>query len=119
MLAEWIMERHGWDAVWFLGSNRPHPRWWQFARRDACYVGTWTGPDMDLICVRRCETDEEAEQWLSPGGRTILHAALRSWWRLRGHRRGLFCWLGSHRWWPPTDPVVCLRCGRPIADRER
>jgi hypothetical protein len=82
VLVEWIMDRFGWRDVWFLGANRPKPRWWQFISSECCFVGVWTGPDADLICVQECETATEAEAYLSPGGWTILHAACRSWLKL-------------------------------------
>ena len=77
------MERHGWRDVWFLGSNRPHPRWWQFIGPKACAVGIWTGPELDLICVCECRNREEAERCLSPFGWTITHAAFRAWLKRR------------------------------------
>jgi len=79
------MDRYGWDAVWFLGSNGrkgKYARPLNFLRRDACLVGTWTGPDNDLLCVRRCRTAEDAEKYLSPAGWTITDAAIRAWWKL-------------------------------------
>jgi len=81
MIAEWLMERYGWDAVWFLGSNRPERfrHWWNFIGPNTCYIGVWTGPDLDLLCVRECPTATEAEQNLSPAGWTITHAAILSW----------------------------------------
>lgn len=85
MIAEWLMERYGWDAVWFLGSNGRTGRYSRplnFLRRDACLVGTWTGPDLDLLCVRKCQTAEDAEAYLSPSGWTVTHAAIRAWWKL-------------------------------------
>lgn len=83
MLAEWLMERYGWHDVWFLGSNGLTSGPLRFVRPDACYVGIWTGPDMDLLCVRECPTAEEAERCLSPSGWTILHASIRSWLKLK------------------------------------
>ena len=86
MLAELIMSRCGWDAVWFLAARGatlpPGARWWHFLRKGACLVGTWTGPDGDLLCVRPCLTVEEAERWLAPPGRTVLDATTRSLWLL-------------------------------------
>jgi hypothetical protein len=79
MIAEWLMERYGWDAVWFLGSNGLRRGPWRFFGPDTCLVGTWTGPDLDLLCVRKCRTSEEAEGCLSPEGWTITHAAIRAW----------------------------------------
>lgn len=85
MIAEFIMSRCGWDAVWYPAarSDAPAPgeHWWQFLRVGACLVGTWTGPDGDLLCVRRCEDAASAEANLSPPGRTILDAALRALWQ--------------------------------------
>lgn len=85
MLAEFIMARCGWDAIWFLAADgdppAPGARWWYFLRQGACLVGTWTGPDGDLLCVRPCTTSTEAELNLAPPGRTILDATLRSLWR--------------------------------------
>jgi len=72
VLAEWLMERYGWRDVWYLGSNRPerYRHWWNFIGPSACYVGVWTGPELDLLCVRRCTTRGEAEENLSPPGWT-------------------------------------------------
>ena len=80
MLAEWLMNRYGWHDVWYLGSNKPdrYRRWWQFFGPNTCYVGVWTGPDADLLCVCECATNEEATLCLSPSGWTIGHAAIRS-----------------------------------------
>jgi hypothetical protein len=43
------------------------------------YVGYWTGPDGDLIAVRRASTSSgAANYWLSPPGNTLLGALLRA-----------------------------------------
>jgi hypothetical protein len=55
MVYDVVMEYFGWDSLW-----HPNPGQW--------YVGIWTGPDRDLLCVKHCETAEEAEQCLSPQG---------------------------------------------------
>ncbi len=88
MIAEYIMSRCGWDAVWYLGGDpssarylrAPGARWWHFLRAGACLVGEWTGPDMDLLCVRQCDSAADARRWLSPPGRFVLDATLRSLW---------------------------------------
>ncbi len=89
MLVECLMERYGWEAVWFLGRNglRRNCHLFGFLNRYTCYVGTWTGPDLDLICVCRCKSSEEAEKSLSEPGYTILHAVIRSWLKLRRLRK--------------------------------
>lgn len=88
MIVEWFMDRYGWRDIWYLGSNRPeqYRHWWSFITEKAAYVGVWTGPQLDLICVRECETNAEAEIWLSPEGWTIFDAALRSWFKLKSRR---------------------------------
>jgi len=101
VIAEYIMSRCNWDAVWFRGTYGPGATpWWTGPGRDpwerpwwslhfltvnrrgeghVC-VGVWAGPDGDLLCVRDCDTLEDAGEWLAPSGRTILHAALKSLW---------------------------------------
>lgn len=48
-------------------SARSGPRW---------HAGIWTGPERDLLCVKHCNTNAEAERWLSPGGWTPEEAVL-------------------------------------------
>ncbi len=79
MLTEWLMEHYGWPDVWFLGSNGLRRGPFKFIGPGVCFVGVWTGPDRDLLCVKECETRDEAEKNLSPAGWTIAHAAIRSW----------------------------------------
>ena len=94
MIAETLMHFCGWDAVWYCdvrsdGDPEELRQWWReiIPAKDGCLVGTWTGPDGDLLCVRECDTAQEAERWLAPPGRTILHAAVRSLWvRVTGQR---------------------------------
>jgi len=82
MLIEWLMERYGWRDVWYLGSNGLRRGAFRFLGPETCYVGIWTGPKRDLLCVRECSTLQEAEACLSPPGWTILHAAFRAWVKL-------------------------------------
>lgn len=79
MLDEFLMERYGWDTVWFLGSNGLKHGPFRFFGPDTCVVGVWTGPNRDLLCVKECATAEEAEACLSPSGWSITHAVLRAW----------------------------------------
>lgn len=82
------MATYGWE-VWSPGVATPAPLpdwleplpWWQSWRAISCgsfLVGRWTGANGDLLCVKACETNKEAERWLSPPGYTILDACLRS-----------------------------------------
>lgn len=72
MLLEALMARHGWSDLAWTG---PVPLRW-YIKRPRWFVGVWTGPQHDLICVRHASTNEEAEALLSPAGWTPLHAAL-------------------------------------------
>lgn len=75
MLIEYIMHRFQWDTVWYAGM----PSFWQSItnrRGGRFHVGQWTGPQLDLVCLKRCKTNEEAEKWLSPEGRTIFLATI-------------------------------------------
>ncbi len=79
MIAELIMHYSSFGDVWYahpgrlINAIRWSGRW---------HVGNWTGPQHDLICVKNCSTNAEAERWLSPGGRTILSAAIKALWLL-------------------------------------
>jgi hypothetical protein len=75
MLLRWLMNRYGWDTVWApgMGDVSFQRRWLAW---DSYRVGIWTGPDMDMLCTKWCATDRDAERWLSPGGPTMLLAAM-------------------------------------------
>ncbi len=84
MLTELIMHRMGWTDIWYAhpGSRGVFRDVWRWLRWDGrWHVGVWTGPEADLLSVRYCDTNAEAERWLSPGGRTILTAVLGALWR--------------------------------------
>lgn len=98
MLARLVMHCFGWSDVWFTGgislygpawfARIPHRTWRSLKSAVApgraygsVFVGRWTGPQHDLICIRECSTNEEAERWLSPPARTITGAALKSAWK--------------------------------------
>jgi hypothetical protein len=82
MFTEWLMEHCGWRDIWFLGSNGLRRGPFRFVGPGVCFVGVWTGPDRDLLCVKECQTSDEAERWLSPAGWTVAHAAIRSYLKL-------------------------------------
>ncbi len=85
MIAELIMATYGWTAVWAPGVGNPeNPVSAEKGHRPlhtfkSCgfLVGVWTGPDKDLLCVRRTDWMPDAERYKSPHGRTILDAVLR------------------------------------------
>lgn len=71
MLTRLIMRRMHWDAIWYADRGPRLAGLW--------HVGTWTGPERDLVCIRRCATNEEARLALSPSSRTLLGAAFLAW----------------------------------------
>lgn len=81
MLAEYIMFKMGWTEVWLPGASGREPSLpgaGQLFEEGTAVVGMWTGPDDDLLCVKRHDHDvEQARRWCSPPGRTILDACLR------------------------------------------
>ena len=91
----------GFDSLWFCGG-------W--------FAGVWTGPQRDLICVKKCDTNQEAEIWLSPEGDTPEDAtrlALEKQSRLAVGRR--ICqrcgFVGA---WP-ENVEWCSRCHEELA----
>jgi len=68
--AELLMHEARFSDIWYAypgpgPENRFGERW---------HAGVWTGPQHDLICVKRCKTNEEANRWLSPGANSIQEA---------------------------------------------
>ena len=76
----WLIVHHlKWDALWYAN---PGPTYLQYLRifGPRWHAGTWTGPDGDLVCVKKCHTSAEAERCLSPSGWTPGDAVLRALW---------------------------------------
>ena len=65
-----LMHATGFTDIWYA---HPGP---DGILRNRWHAGFWTGPQKDLICVKKCETNEEAEEWLSPGANTPIAAIL-------------------------------------------
>ena len=90
MLTEYILQRMGWDSIWYA---HPGPgglrRLWRMRVfwPGRFHVGVWTGPQLDLLCIERCDTNEEAERALSPSGPTVLLATLAALWKAYWLRR--------------------------------
>jgi hypothetical protein len=78
MIVEAIMHRMGWADIWYAHPGNFGMR--HFRRRyiwpGRWGVGVWTGPQNDLLCIKRCDTNEEAERCLSPLAPTALAACL-------------------------------------------
>jgi hypothetical protein len=66
MKLERLMHDAGFTHIWYAHPGPKNFRW-----RDRWHAGVWTGPHADLLCVKKCDTKEEAEKWLSPGSSTI------------------------------------------------
>ena len=90
MIAEAIMHRMGWGDAWYAHPGPGlWPLWWGATsiHHYACdrlvwhapgrwMVGVWTGPQRDLLCLKVCETNAEANKYLSPGAPTFTMACL-------------------------------------------
>lgn len=75
MIIEYIMHKYGWTDIWYA---HPGTFIYNFIWGGCFLVGKCTGPQSDLICVKDCETNEEAEKYLSPCGITILSATIKA-----------------------------------------
>lgn len=64
-----LMHQYGFTDAWYA-----HPGEGHYHQDDTWHIGFWTGPGNDLICVKRCDTKEEAEEYLSPGASTPFKA---------------------------------------------
>lgn len=69
--------KYGWSQVFYANpwtkGDTPKKDW-----KERWMVGVLTGPDLDLICLKRCHTKEEAERYLSPGGDDIIDATINA-----------------------------------------
>ena len=65
------MHGNNWDSLIYFhpGEIRMLDRW---------VAGTMTGKDNDLVCVKKCNTREDGERYLSPQGNTALEAIDKS-----------------------------------------
>lgn len=103
MILELLMHAKGWTDCWyahpgpFLLDHTVRSVWKSIIREEGFrvaidlfirghskrwHIGVWTGPQLDLVCLKYCETSEEAERWLSPGGTIPLTAAIKGWIRM-------------------------------------
>ncbi len=71
---EQVMESCGWEAVWIPHAGDPVSA--RVEKR--IFVGTWTGPERDMLCVKPCETVSEANRALAPPGKTLADAIAQS-----------------------------------------
>jgi hypothetical protein len=70
MLSELIMHKMGWTDIWYAHA--------EYLMKSRWFVGLWTGEQNDLICIKRCNTNQEAEKYLSPAASSIFLAVLFS-----------------------------------------
>src|SRR5438105_10626167 len=74
LTVERVMEACGWEAVWMPHAGDPP----QTHAQKRVFVGTWTGPQRDMLCVTPCETIEDAELALAPAGNSLADAVAQS-----------------------------------------
>jgi hypothetical protein len=68
------MAFYGFNDIWFANTYAVGTVLYSPDFNERWHVGVWTGPDRDMFCLKQCTTNEQAEQWLSPGGNTIQEA---------------------------------------------
>ncbi len=71
MIVEAILHRSGWQHIWYAHPGNFGFRALVRGRFGLLWpgrwmVGVWTGPQNDLLCVRHCRSNHEAEKYLSP-----------------------------------------------------
>ena len=86
MIVELICHRMGWSSIWYAnpgpyGLTALLKNKFELAWPGRWHVGVWTGPQNDLICVKHCQTNPEAEKYLSPSGPTATLACLGALWK--------------------------------------
>lgn len=104
----------GWGDLWCPGSG-PECK----AKGAVWFAGVWTGPQHDLICLKKCDTNEEANIWLSPSGRTPEEAVqhgIEKWKALaKGQQTCHRCGFVGH--WPSRLPGDwCPKCDAEYAE---
>jgi len=73
MITELLMHIFGWTDIWYA-----HPGTFRLALLSGrWHVGIWH-PQFDLLSVKRCNTEEECEKYLSPGSRLIFGALFKA-----------------------------------------
>ena len=82
MIAELVMHCVGWSDSWYAHPGHFGIKNYVSRFGPRFYVGFWTGEEHDLICVKPCKSNREAENWQSPPGWTYSHAAIRALWLL-------------------------------------
>lgn len=86
MIAEWLIHRAGWGFAWCANPGPYAARQW-LRTEPPWHVGELIGPAKNLVCVRWCETNEDARACTSPAGWTVLDATLRALWKERSLER--------------------------------
>jgi len=84
MISELLIHWFKFTDVWYAHPGK--------LRHAILWGGRWHvgfyNYEIDLICVKRCKTNEEGELYLSPGSRTILGATIKAILKLRRIRNG-------------------------------
>ena len=78
MISELIIHKMGWTVVWYAHPGGSYLRNLTGRWGGRWHVGVDTGPQHDLICLKHCRTNKEAERWLSPGGSLISIAVIKA-----------------------------------------
>ena len=102
MILEIVMHRMGWTDAWYAHCGPFDLGWFrEVCLRGRWSVGVWTGPQHDLLCIKRCATNAEAELYLSPGAPTATLACLAALAKAR--RLGVKATSGRPDWRDDAD----------------
>jgi hypothetical protein len=102
---------NGWQDIWC-----PNPP----AIVGYCWIlGVWTGPQHDLLCLKKCVSNKEANEWLSPEGNSIVDAlriSIKKHEELVAGRQVCHCCGYVGKWYPHPHSMFKDFCNKCITD---
>jgi hypothetical protein len=71
------MAKYSWSDIHYANSFLPTDKPIQ-DNPNSWYIGIWTGPYKNTLCVRAAQTDEEATKYKSPPGSSLSEAITKA-----------------------------------------
>jgi hypothetical protein len=72
-----IFAKYGWSDIYYANPFLPNDDP-QCDEPNRWHVGVRTGPGNNVICVKQCTTEEEANKYRSPAGNSINEALTKA-----------------------------------------
>ncbi len=66
-----MMHQAGFADIWYAYPGL-------LMSENCWHAGIWTGPQNDLLCVKKCDTNDEANRYLSPGANSPYEAVAQA-----------------------------------------